>query len=96
MKIPIHSPADLGVVLRAVRKSARLRQDDMAALAHVSKQFATDVERGKPTAQIGRVLQLLAEIGIVLNAEIPDSAAAELARQRNLRAARGHADKPDA
>ena len=96
MKIPIHSPADLGVVLRAVRKSARLRQDDMAALAHVSKQFATDVERGKPTAQIGLVLQLLAEIGIVLNAEVPDSAAAELTRQRTLRAARGHADKPDA
>lgn len=102
MKIPIRSPEDLGLVIRAVRKCSRVRQDDLAALARVSKQFATDVERGKPTAQIGLVLKLLAEIGIVLNAEIPDSAAGELTRQRNLRNARSHrqgsdhGDDPDA
>lgn len=93
MKIPIRSPEDLGLVIRAVRKSSRVRQDDLAALARVSKQFATDVERGKATAQIGLVLRLLAEIGIALNADIPDSAAPELTRQQNLRNASAHSQR---
>ncbi len=89
MKFPIRSAEDLALLLRAVRKSARVRQDDLAATARVSKQFAADVERGKPTVQLGLVLKLLAEAGINLNAEIPDSAGDELERQRAKSNAKG-------
>jgi len=34
----------------------------------VSKQFAADVERRKPTVQLGLVLKLLSEAGIAVNA----------------------------
>lgn len=78
MKQAIRSLEDLGLVIRAVRKSTAVRQDDLAAAARVSRQFAVDVEKGKPTAQFGRVLQLLAELGITLSVEIPDAASKTL------------------
>jgi DNA-binding XRE family transcriptional regulator len=87
MKQAIRSVADLGLVLRAVRKSSSVRQDDLAATVGVSKQFAADVERGKPTVQLGLVLKLLQEMGILLSADIPDSVAPVLhklqAKQRS-------------
>ena len=78
MKKTIASPEDLGLLIRAVRKSTKVRQDDLAAVAGVSRQFAVDVERGKPTAQLGRVLLLLKELGITLTADIPNEAAQAL------------------
>ena len=79
MKHPIESAADLGLVIRAVRKSTNVRQDDLAGAVRVSRQFTHDVEHGKPTVQLGRVLLLLKELGIALNVEIPDEASRTLA-----------------
>lgn len=73
MKHTIASALDWGLVIRAVRKSVQLRQDDLAGIAGVSGQFAVDVEKGKPTVQLGRVL-LLQELGIPLQVDIPDKA----------------------
>ncbi|AKJ31100.1 helix-turn-helix domain-containing protein [Caldimonas brevitalea] len=78
MRVPIHNPADLGVVIRALRKSAGIRQDDLAATVGVSKQFATDVEGGKPTAQVGLLMKLLEELGGRLEVEVADSVKATL------------------
>jgi y4mF family transcriptional regulator len=74
MKFPIRSSEDLGLAIRAVRKSTSVRQDDLAGAVGVSRQFAVDVEKGKPTVQLGRVLLLLQELGITLSVEIPDAA----------------------
>ena len=63
MRITIRSAVDLGLVVRAVRRQSRVRIDDLAGTAGVSKQFTQDVEHGKPTVQFGRVLKLLAELG---------------------------------
>jgi len=35
----------------------------------LSPKFISHVEAGKPTAQIGKVLQLLAELGVTLHAQ---------------------------
>lgn len=75
MKLSIQSTRDLGTAIRAVRKSAALRQDDLAGVVGVSRQFAVDVEKGKPTVQLGRVLLLLQELGIPLSVDVPDDAA---------------------
>jgi transcriptional regulator with XRE-family HTH domain len=89
MRIPIRSTVDLGLALRAVRRHSGVRIDDLAATARVSKQFTQDVEHGKPTVQFGRVLKLLAELGIPLELNIPDDAALTLAA---LRAGEGARD----
>jgi DNA-binding XRE family transcriptional regulator len=57
MQLPINSVADLGLALRAVRRTSKLRLDDMAATAGVSKQFASDVELGKETVRMGLVFK---------------------------------------
>lgn len=82
MKITISSVSDLGLALRAARRSSKVRLDDMAATAGVSKQFASDVEYGKPTVQLGLVFKLLAELGIPVMLDIPEEAAPELASLR--------------
>jgi y4mF family transcriptional regulator len=87
MKHSIHTTEELGLVIRAVRKSTRVRQDDLAALVGVSRQFAVDVEKGKPTVQMARVMRLLKELGIELSVDIPLAATQELERLRLCREA---------
>ena len=82
MRIPIQSTIDLGLAIRAVRRHSRVRIDDLAATAGVSKQFTQDVEHGKPTVQFGRMLKVLTELGIPLELDIPDEAASALATLR--------------
>jgi DNA-binding XRE family transcriptional regulator len=83
MRISIRSPADLGLAIRAVRKSTHVRIDDLAATAGVSKQFTSDAEHGKPTVQFGLVLKLLAELGVPLEVDITEEAARTLATLRS-------------
>ena len=78
MQIPIHSVADLGRALRAVRRSSKIRLDDMAATVGVSKQFASDLELGKETVRMGLVFKVLEEMGLKLSVDIPDTSGAEL------------------
>ena len=82
MQIAIDSVADLGLAIRAVRRDSDVRLDDFAATAGVSKQFASDVERGKPSVQLGLVFKLLSELGISIALDIPNSAEPELAALR--------------
>ncbi len=87
MHIPIHSVADLGLALRAVRRSSKVRLDDMAATVGVSKQFASDLELGKETVRMGLVFKVLAEMGLKLSVDIPDASGDEL---RLLQGKAGH------
>jgi transcriptional regulator with XRE-family HTH domain len=83
MRIPIRSPADLGLAIRAVRRASHVRIDDLAAIAGVSKQLTSDVEHGKPTMQFGLALKLLAELGVPLEVDIPEEAVRALATLRS-------------
>jgi len=40
-----HTTEELGLVIRAVRKSTPVQQDDLAAMVGVSRQFVIDVEK---------------------------------------------------
>ena len=55
---------DIGRVVRAVREAADATQRDAAGLAGVGVRFLSEVERGKATAEIGRVLHLLDRMGV--------------------------------
>jgi transcriptional regulator with XRE-family HTH domain len=72
MLINISSPQTLGLLIRASRKHQKIRMDDVAGSAGVGPVFVREVERGKETVQLGRVLKLLSELGIELKADVPD------------------------
>ena len=78
MLVKVTSPQELGLIVRAARKQQKLRMDDVAGSAGVGPVFVRDVERGKPTVQLGRVMKLLAELGVTLNVDIPPAAGAML------------------
>lgn len=55
--------AEIGAIVRTTRKAAGLRQDELAGAAGVGLRFVVDLEAGKPTAQIGKTLQVLDALG---------------------------------
>lgn len=72
MHTTITSTKTLGEIIRRQRKRQGLRQADLAAMVGASHVFLGDVEKGKPTVQWGRVLQLLDELGLRLSVDVPD------------------------
>ena len=69
MRDAIHSTVELGELIRRTRKSLGLRQPDLAGAAGTSVRFIVELEKGKPTAQIGKALEVLRQLGIELVAE---------------------------
>ncbi len=65
------TPAEIGDIVRTTRKAAGLRQDELAGAAGVGLRFIVDLESGKPTAQIGKTLQVLAALGCSLDITPP-------------------------
>ena len=59
----VKTPSDIGTLIRSARKEQNLRQDELAGVAGVGLRFIVDLEAGKPTAQIGKVLQVLQTLG---------------------------------
>jgi transcriptional regulator with XRE-family HTH domain len=70
MNIPLTSVLEAGIAIRTLRKRAGIRIDDFAMTAGVSKQFMTDLENGKATVQMGKVLQLLQRLGVKVGMEL--------------------------
>jgi len=91
MVINLESVADLGIAVRATRRSNGIRIDDMAGICKVSKQFVSDVEHGKETVQMGLTLKMLSDLGIRVFLDIPPCAEqmfTELKKSGGLKPAR--------
>lgn len=71
-EISISSVLELGKVVRAVRKESGLTQREAAALCNVSLPFLNGLERGKATAQIGKVLLVCRRFGIDVRLALPE------------------------
>jgi transcriptional regulator with XRE-family HTH domain len=86
MSTLINGTETLGQLIRAVRIAQGLTRDELANASGFSPKFISHVEAGKPTAQLGRVLQLLGELGIRLQAEpsthVPPEALEAASRRR--------------
>ena len=67
----VTSTRELGEILRRVRKESGLTQRDAAALCNVSLPFLNGLERGKATAQIGKVLTVCQRFGIAVRLGLP-------------------------
>ena len=57
------TPERIGTVVRLARLSQRLRQDQLAAAAGVGVRFLIELERGKPTVQLGKLLAVMNALG---------------------------------
>jgi HTH-type transcriptional regulator/antitoxin HipB len=63
-----------GALIRATRKGLGVTQRDLALTSGTGLRFVVDLERGKETCEIGKVLTILQTLGIKLTL-IPPSAA---------------------
>ena len=64
--------ATIGQIIRDERKELGLRQDELAAASGVGLRFLVELERGKETVQMGKVLDVLAALGCELQIKRPD------------------------
>ncbi len=64
--LPVHTAADIGAALRALRKDQRLTQADAAGLSDVGIRFLSELENGKPTVRLETLLKVLAAYGLEL------------------------------
>jgi y4mF family transcriptional regulator len=56
--------ADIGQVIRHKRREVGSHQETAAGLAGVGTKFLSQLENGKETAELGKVLQVLKAMGL--------------------------------
>lgn len=64
----ISTPADVGALIRDRRGVLHMTQADLAGRTGVSVRWLVDVERGKRSAEIGKVLAVLAQLRVHVDA----------------------------
>ena len=60
----IHTSVDLGALVRQQRKRLALKQLDIAGLGNTGNRFIVELESGKPTLQLQKVLGVLDLLGL--------------------------------
>ena len=65
----IKDVADLGRIVKETRKSLQLTQTDLAISAQVGVRFIVELENGKETAQLGKVIRVCRMLGLKINVE---------------------------
>lgn len=63
-QVKITDTVTLGKLLRKKRKIQQMTIDDVSMFTGLSNRFISEVERGKPTAEIGKILQLMQTVGV--------------------------------
>ena len=56
----------LGTSIRMRRKELKITQKELAMTCGTGLRFIVDLEKGKPTCQIGKALQVLQALGITI------------------------------
>jgi y4mF family transcriptional regulator len=68
-----YTPIELGQYIRQTRKSLGVTQEKLALTAGTGLRFISDLENGKPTCEIGKVLTVLHRLGIQISLTSPIS-----------------------
>lgn len=66
-----HTSADIGRIIRQTRKSLGVTQRDLALTSGTGLRFISELERGKDTCEIGKVLTVLDTLRIQLDLKPP-------------------------
>jgi len=64
----LNNTRDLGLYVRDRRRRLGITQADLAASAQVSRRWLSDLEAGKPTAEVGLVFKVLHALDVALDA----------------------------
>jgi HTH-type transcriptional regulator / antitoxin HipB len=63
----IRTPRELGLIIRDRRHTLGLGQEELARRIGVSRQWVINIEKGKPTAEVGLILKALVTLGFTLD-----------------------------
>ncbi|HEY1686230.1 MAG TPA: type II toxin-antitoxin system Y4mF family antitoxin [Tepidisphaeraceae bacterium] len=72
-----YTSQEIGQLVKTARKSLRVTQKDLALTSGTGLRFIIELERGKPTCQIGKVLTVLHTLGITLQLTLPAAGGAK-------------------
>lgn len=64
LRVTARTPVDIGNFVARTRKARHYTQQEFADLAGVGRRFVSELESGKPTAEIGKIIQVLTALGI--------------------------------
>lgn len=56
----------IGEFIRKARKAQKLSQEDLAAMSNTGRRVISELENGKETVELGKVLSILSNLGIGL------------------------------
>lgn len=60
----VRSAGELGRIVRTHRKNRHLTLETVSGLGNLSPRFLSEFERGKETAEIGKILKALRTMGL--------------------------------
>jgi HTH-type transcriptional regulator / antitoxin HipB len=60
----------LGTAIRMRRKQLKITQKELAMTCGTGLRFIVDLEKGKPTCQVGKTLQVLQALGLAIETTI--------------------------
>ncbi len=83
MQVTITDIKQIGQIAKLVRKHQGLDQATSASLSGNGTTFTSEFENGKPTVEIGRVLNVLDALGITVTLDIPMQTEMLTAMERN-------------
>jgi y4mF family transcriptional regulator len=67
--VEVRDPRGLGRCVRQVRKAKGLTQVELAGVAGVGVRFPSEMERGKASSHLGKVMRVLHRLGCRLRIE---------------------------
>ena len=60
----------LGTAIRTRRKQLKITQKELAMTCGTGLRFIVDLEKGKPTCQVGKTLQVLQALGLAIETTV--------------------------
>ena len=67
----MQSPQDIGALVKKTRKALSITQKDLALTSGTGLRFIIDLEKGKSTCQLGKVMTVLQTLGIKISLTTP-------------------------
>ena len=68
MDTPLHTPKDISSLVKKRRKELGYTQADIASFCNTGFRFISELENGKETLQLGKVLKVINILGLDLTA----------------------------
>ena len=69
-----YTPKQIGELVKSTRKQMQATQKDLAMTSGTGLRFIIELERGKPTCHIGKVLTVLNTLGVAMEFTPPGQA----------------------